>query len=306
MSLSVLGIALTIVFGCILLGLVAELFYLLWWKKRRTCIGIEIDEENNAKGVLYGVCWKTPSTNNPTSVAMNQENISDEEDLELGTKVSNDMVVKSLGEEGVESELMRLHNLAGLAGPPRFLFTIKEETKEDLESEDRSRKGSRTRSLSDIMVAINTPLLSPVACSPLKCSLENLDSYNNQGFNPLFESSGESDFNRFRSSSPPPKFKFLRDAEEKLYRRLIQEAQRKAQKNHQSVVPESEVKDYPNSTRVTEERDMSLLRFINNKEKEQRELQQHLKQFPSSTSQVLPLASSPTTFRPVENSSIVH
>ncbi|KAE9593250.1 hypothetical protein Lal_00028983 [Lupinus albus] len=290
MSFRVLGIVLTLVFGCILLGLVIELCYLLWWKKRRTCIGIEIGKENNVKGVLYGVCWKTPSTNNPrrVNVATNQEKLSsDEPDLELGLKVSDDLVLKALGEEGVESELMRLHNLAG---PPRFLFTIKEETKEDLESEDRSRKGSRRRSLSDIMVAISTPLLSPVACSPLKCSLDNLDYYKNQGFNPLFESSGGSDFNRF-SSSPPSKFKFLRDAEEKLYRRLVEDAQRKAQKSHEAM---------------TEEKDRTLLRFINNKEKEQRELQQHLPQFPSSTTQVLPLASSPTTFTPLENSSIVH
>ncbi|XP_019454059.1 PREDICTED: uncharacterized protein LOC109355379 [Lupinus angustifolius] len=283
MSFRVLGIALTLVFGCILLGLVLELCYLLWWKKRRTCIGIQIGQKNNVKGLLYGVCWKTSSTNNHRSVnvATNQENLrSDEPDLELGLKVSDDMVLKTLGEEGVESELMRLHNLAG---PPRFLFTIKEETREDLESEDRSRKGSRRRSLSDIMVAINTPLLSPVACSPLKYSLDNLDYYKHQGFNPLFESSGESDFNRF-SSSPPPKFKFLRDAEEKLYRRIVEEAQIKAQKSHESV---------------TEEKDRTLLRFINSIEKEQRELQQHLPQFPSTTSQVLPLASSPTTFRTV-------
>ncbi|CAN1330996.1 hypothetical protein LINPERPRIM_LOCUS35171 [Linum perenne] len=43
-------------------------------------------------------------------------------------------------------------------------------------------------------------------------------SYNRQGFNPLFESSMEA---VRPSSSPPPKFKFLRDAEEKLLRRLL-------------------------------------------------------------------------------------
>nr|GEY08385.1 zinc finger BED domain-containing protein RICESLEEPER 3 [Tanacetum cinerariifolium] len=39
----------------------------------------------------------------------------------------------------VDNELLRLQ---GLSGPPRFLFTIKEETKEDMESEDKSKKGS--------------------------------------------------------------------------------------------------------------------------------------------------------------------
>ena len=305
MSFIGLGVVLSLVFGVLLLALVAELCYLLWWKKRRTHTGIGIDQGNDVKAVLYGVCWKTPSTNNPVSVATEPENKSHEQDLELG--IDKDVLLKNYGDEGVESELMRVHNLAG---PPRFLFTIKEETKEDLESEDgksrgdRSRKGSRTRSLSDIMVAIDTPFLNPMASSPMRSSLDNLDSYKHQGFNPLFESSAESEFNRFRSS-PPPKFKFLRDAEEKLYRRLMEEAQRKAQKNH-GVVPETEVKDSPNPTMVTEDKDRSLLRFINNKDREQIELQKPLPQFPSSSSQVLPLASSPTTLRPVDKASMVH
>ncbi|OIV99384.1 hypothetical protein TanjilG_17194 [Lupinus angustifolius] len=295
MSFTVLGIALTFVFGCILLGLIVGLGYLLWWKKTRTCIGIKIGQENNVKGLLCGTCWKTQSTINPRSVnvATNKENISSsvEPDLELGVKDSNDMLLKTL-EEGVDSELMRLHNLAG---PPRFLFTIKEETIEDLESEDRSRKGSSTRSFNDIMVAINsTPFLFPVACSPSRCSLDNIDSYKHHGVNPPFESSLESDFNNFRTL-PPSKFKFLRDADEKLNTRLVEDAQRKAQKNLDTV-PETEIKDSSNAIRVTEERDKSLLRFMNknNKEKEHRELQ-HLPKLPSSTAQVLPLASSFTT-----------
>ncbi|KAE9620498.1 hypothetical protein Lal_00019025 [Lupinus albus] len=260
----VLGIGFTTVLGCILLGLIVGLRYLLWWKKTRTCIGIKIGEKNNVKGMLYGACGKTQSTINPrsVSVATNQENISSsvEPDLELGVKVSNDMVLKTLEEEGLDLELMSLYNLAG---PPRFLFTIKEETREDLESEDKSRKGSSRISLTDIIVANNTP----VTCSPLKCSLDNIDSYKHHGFNPLFESSLDSDFNRFRTSP---------------------------QKNLDPL-PEAEVKD---SSRVTEERDKSLLMFMNNKEKEMRELQQHLPKFPSSKVQVLPFASSPiTTFR---------
>ncbi|KAK6144595.1 hypothetical protein DH2020_021415 [Rehmannia glutinosa] len=121
-------------------------------------------------------------------------------------------------EEGVEAELMRIHNLCG---PPRFLFTIKEESKEDLESDDgKSRKGSRTRSLSDLVL---TPLSSPPVKTP-----HSLDSYNTHGFNnPLFESLSEAELNRLRSS-PPPKFKFLKDAEDKLLRRLLEEeAERK-------------------------------------------------------------------------------
>ncbi|XP_061373223.1 uncharacterized protein LOC133315586 [Gastrolobium bilobum] len=302
MSFSGLGIALSLVFGCLVLALVAAvLCYMLWWKKRRTHTGIGINHGNDVKGMkLFGFCWKTPSTTNRVSVTNDSENESHEPDLELGT--GKDLLLKAFGGEGVESELMRLHNLAG---PPRFLFTIKEETKEDLESEDgksrgdRSRKGSRTRSLSDLMVTIDTPFLNSMASSPLK-----FDSYKHQGFNPLFESSVESELSRFRSS-PPPKFKFLRDAEEKLYRRLIEEAKRKAQMNYGSV-PEIELKDSPNSITVIDDIDKSSLRFINNKEKEQIELQQHLPQFPSSSSQVLPLESSPTTLRPVQKASMVH
>lgn len=294
MSFSGLGIGLSLVFGCLLLALIAQVYYLLWWKKR-THAEIGNDESNYAKGMLDGVCWKRLSSlyysNN--GVTRDPETKILETDVELGTAAAaatgKDVVLKTFGEESIESELMRLHNLAG---PPRFLFTIKEETKEDLESEDgKSRKASRTRSLSDLVVAIDTPFLTPVASSPLKSPSNPLDSYRHQGFNfnPLFESLSESEVNRLRSS-PPPKFKFLRDAEEKLYRRMMAEAQKKAQ-----ISSESGLRDCPNST-IADEREGSFLRLIKNKERDQREVQQH---------QVLPLASSPTTFRPQEKKSTV-
>jgi hypothetical protein len=61
---------------------------------------------------------------------------------------------------------------------------------------------------------------------------------------------------------------------------------------------------------VTEEKDESLPRIISgmNKERE-RELSHHnlpQYQYPSSSSQVLPLASSPTTFRPFDKATMVH
>lgn len=260
-----------------------------------------MDNGNYAKGVFYWVCWKTPCTmmhgpNSSGVVSRDTENANHEPGMEL------DLLHKTFGEEGVESELMRLHNLAG---PPRFLFPIAEETKEDLESEDgkcnRSRKGSRTRSLSDLMLTIDTPFLTPVASSPLKCSLDTLHSYKHQGFNPLFESSAELDYNKFRSS-PPPKFKFLRDAEEKLHKKLMEEAKRKAIEN----VQECGVKDSPSETIATDFSDGSFLRIIQNKDTERKQLQQYLPQFPSGSSQILPLASSPTKFRPLEKASTVH
>ncbi|OWM85577.1 hypothetical protein CDL15_Pgr029000 [Punica granatum] len=66
---------------------------------------------------------------------------------------------------------MRLHNLSS---PPRFLFTIQEETRKDLESDDgRSRKGSRAQSLSDLIMSLDTPSLTPLPSPPLKASLPN-------------------------------------------------------------------------------------------------------------------------------------
>uniref|UniRef100_A0A5B6ZDT3 Uncharacterized protein n=1 Tax=Davidia involucrata TaxID=16924 RepID=A0A5B6ZDT3_DAVIN len=300
-SLSGLGIGLSLVFGCIFLGVVGELYY-LWWKKRISSRGIE-DHFTNcyAKELSYLFCWKKPSSvNNSNIQELNTSSVRDsdvnghEADLELGS--GKDMLLKGFGEEGVESELMRLHNLCG---PPRFLFTIKEETKEDLESEDgksRSRKGSRTRSLSDLIVAVETPFLTPLSSPPLK-TLPPLDSYSQHGFNPLFESSTDAELNRVRSS-PPPKFKFLRDAEEKLMRRLMEEAEKRAIKNGGSI-QDSAVKVPPGST---VEKDGSVFTIIIGKNKE-RDQPHHLQlpQYHSNASQVLPLASSPSTFRPFDS-----
>ncbi|OMO67731.1 hypothetical protein CCACVL1_20349 [Corchorus capsularis] len=298
-SFSGLGIGLSLVFGCLLLALVAELYYLLWWKKRIASSEVEYEYNNNyAKELIQLFCWKKSASLHGTTAAAgggnNQDVVKDHQDTNGGVDIDpelgsgKDLLLKGFGEEGVESELMRLHNLAG---PPRFLFTIKEETKEDLESEDgRSRKGSRTRSLSDLILTVDTPFRSPLASPP---PLNPLDSYHRHGFNPLFESSTDAELNKLRSS-PPPKFKFLRDAEEKLLRRLMLEAEKRGQKNGNSEP----------ITILTEETEGSFLKFIVGKNRET--LQQHLPQYPSSSSQVLPLASSPTTFRPLDKRDSVH
>ena len=269
-----LGIGLSFVFGCILLGLVGELYYLLWWKKKfsSTSRGIEDHHHfpNYVKFVPNLFCWKKPNSTSKTQHVTDPEaNGSDPDpdpDPELGS-AKEDLLCKGYGEEGVESELMRLHNLCG---PPRFLFTISEETKEDLESDDgRSRKGSRTRSLSDFLL-VETPILTPLASPTIKAN-PNLESYSHRGFNPLFESFTEAEINRLRSS-PPPKFKFLRDAEEKLMRRWMEER---------------------------EEREEAFIRIIvgKNKEREAHHHQRQQQQHSSTASQVLPLASSPSPIR---------
>ncbi|KAI3450418.1 hypothetical protein Pfo_007083 [Paulownia fortunei] len=225
-SFSGLGIGLSFVFGCILMGLVVELYYLLWWKKR-----IAYTSNREIEEFCFLFCWKRPSssfnsTNSSQELTNSVRNPREQEDLEMGN--SKDLGLKGYGEEGVETELMRMHNLCG---PPRFLFTIKEESKEDLESDDgksrSSRKGSRTKSLSDLVFAVDgTSFLTPLSSPTVKAPLFS-DSYHNHGFNPLFEALTEAEVNRLRSS-PPPKFKFLKDAEDKLIRRLlVEEAERK-------------------------------------------------------------------------------
>lgn len=293
--LSGLGIVLSLVFGCLLLALVAELYYLLWWKKQRLLSNtnssnnrIEEDYSNHAKEMFYLFCWDKPTAiinnSNPnssnTAVGNTEGSYQTDPDVEMGLETRKDLLLKALGEEGVDSDIMRL------AGHPRFLFTIKEETKEDLESDDgkskgdRSRKGSRTRSLSDLIMALETHTpynnLSPMS-SPNKMVASKLLSGNNNYNNPLFESSVEAEINRLRSS-PPPKFKFLRDAEEKLYRRLVEEAQKSG--IFQEVIFDNSL---PANNSLEVEKNDSLMKS-KNKEKE--------KEIHCST-QVLPLASSP-------------
>ncbi|XP_076946374.1 uncharacterized protein LOC143617826 [Bidens hawaiensis] len=210
-TFSGLEIGLSFVCGCVLLGCAAEVYYLLWWKNRNTRIDIENQKSSFSScscsshyTPTHLSCWKTSNYSKPTKTHENYQ------DSDMG--MVEDQLLNDSEEESLDLELMRLHNLHG---PPRFLTTINEETKEDLESQ-RSRKGSRTRSLSDLLVQFDTPQASP----PIKVShlLDFQDfefSQHGLNMNPLFEV----DSKNIRSS-PPPTFKFLRDAEEKLLRRL--------------------------------------------------------------------------------------
>ncbi|WOG86753.1 hypothetical protein DCAR_0205971 [Daucus carota subsp. sativus] len=262
--LSHVGIGLSFLFGCLLLGLIAELYYVIYWKKRYTSMEIQDSSHptNGTTELSYLFCWKSPISSRkqelPTSVKSGHD-----QDLQM-LRIYN-------GEEGVESELMRLHNLSG---PPRFLFTIKEETKEDLESEDEksrggrniSRKGSRNNSLAELLACVETPYLSPLA-SPVLKKTQSLEGYNHQGFNPFFESSTDAEINKLRLS-PPPKLKFLKDAEMKLMNKLMEDAVRKCHEKDATFLTASE----SNST---------------------------------ASSQVLPLATSPPAFNIVAKKSNV-
>ncbi|CAD5180277.1 unnamed protein product [Musa acuminata subsp. malaccensis] len=148
---------------------------------------------SRARELLHLFCWRKPSV--PSSTEVNPQEISatvdvaacsEEGQLRLQSSSSNG------DDDTVEAELRRLHSLAG---PPRFLFTINEESKEDLESED-VRSGCK-KSWSDSFDRSDTPYLTPLSSPPfLTPPLTPLARFKHSAFNPLFESSKEEDFFR--------------------------------------------------------------------------------------------------------------
>lgn len=305
-SLSSVGLGLSVVFGCLLLALIAELYYLLWWKKRISSRDFESDLSNPAREFFYLFCWKKPSSLSHT--ALNPQEVSlVQEHQGQNQNINKDFWLKPFGQDDdMEAELMRLHNLSG---PPRFLFTIVEETKEDLESEDgksrgdnKSRKGSRSRSLSDLL---ETPYLTPLA-SPTLFTPPLTPMNTSHGFNPLFESSTDAEFNKIRSS-PPPKFKFLKDAEEKLQKKILIEETDKMSHTTDGVVQENGTKSPPQphtpmlaKDHEDHEDDGPFITITIDRHKERELHNQHCQltqQNHSTSSQVLPLAYSPSTFR---------
>ncbi|KZV25140.1 hypothetical protein F511_32579 [Dorcoceras hygrometricum] len=231
-SLSGVGLGLSLVFGCLLVALVGELYYLLWWKKRRIC---EKTDENR---------HQIPPRN--TSPYMFCCFIRPTQDLCSSSILVHEPQANNPSKDFVGFPPFGDGNLETFSGPPRFLFTIAEETKEDLESEDgiiRNSKNSTSRaSLGDFIHILETPFLTPMASSPyFTPPLTPSNSCDQHNFGPFFESKTDAAFNKLRSS-PPPKFKFLRDAEEKLARRgeLLEEIEKGVlRKDHRSVSPAS-------------------------------------------------------------------
>ena len=68
---------------------------------------------------------------------------------------------------------------------------------------------------------MKTPYMTPTTSPPFFTPpfITPISPYNQRGFNPLFETATDAEFNKLKSS-PPPKFKFLQEAEEKLRRKL--------------------------------------------------------------------------------------
>lgn len=302
-SLSSVGLGLSIVFGCLLLALVAELYYLLWWKKRFANKEIGDDYSSPARELFFMFCLRKPSSlrHNQelcSSVRITDALVQHEQESQLNINTSKDILLRPWSDDNVETELMRLHSLSG---PPRFLFTIVEETKEDLESEDgrsrgdpKSAKGSRSRSLSDLLRTVETPYLTPLSSPPF-FTPPVTPSYNQIGFNHLFESSKDAEFNKIRSS-PPPKFKFLQDADEKLHKRkLMQEAGEKVQMHDVFAQDHTKIPASSNSHKDEDDGPFITIIIDRNKERELNEQNHQLPDYQSSTSQVLPLATSPST-----------
>lgn len=223
-----IGIVAGLLLGFLSVAAAGKLYHLLPCNKKRVSsdshrpedVQLKQEIRNAAAGWLF--CRPKPYSlhNTKNNNAVTRQRDDDNEDVELGLGFR----MKSFVEEGVEAELMRLPNFCG---PPRVLFTIMEETPEDLASEDGNLKCRTTSTrLIDLMRAAdaNFQLESPAKKKPSSSPLYSNKFVNN----PLFECSVEAELNRLMAS-PPPKFKFLRDAEEKLLKKLEAERQQQRQ-----------------------------------------------------------------------------
>ncbi|KAL6907958.1 hypothetical protein ACP4OV_002128 [Aristida adscensionis] len=232
-ALSRLGVGLAVVSALLLLALTAELYYVLVHKRRLRRRAAAISDaasspSSSSRELLQLFCFKKPpalaatyAVHEPRGAAAHAVAVA-VDDGGAGGDDDDD-------EETVEAQLMRL---GSLVGPPRLLFTIKEETREDLESDDGRSRGGRSRSLGELMHCSDTPFLTP-ASSPAPPSMAPATD---GSYNPLFESPAASP-SPAPAVSPPPKFQFLKDAEEKLYRRALAEEAMRARRSPPPQTP---------------------------------------------------------------------
>ncbi|CAN1191458.1 hypothetical protein LINPERPRIM_LOCUS42087 [Linum perenne] len=105
-------------------------------------------------GLVIGLAWCSDSSSWPPSPSFTTFYGGRRESATVTTRKKKNKMGGGGGaatEESAKLELMRLHNL-------RFLFTVKEETKEDMELED-GRSMSRSKSLSEIMLMAAPPYM---------------------------------------------------------------------------------------------------------------------------------------------------
>lgn len=212
-ALSSIGVGLAVVSSLLLLALTAELYYIFVHKRRQRRRAAAVSDaasspSSSSRELLQLFCFKKPPPELASTYAVPEPSSA---------------VAVSVGEdddddgETVEAQLMRL---GSVVGPTRLLFTIKEETREDLESEDGGggRSRSRSRSLGELLHCAETPPFLTPRASPSPVPTAAMGN----SYNPLFESPAASPVPAHAPTvSPPPKFQFLRDAEDKLYRRAL-------------------------------------------------------------------------------------
>lgn len=165
-------------------------------------------------------------------------NSGTEPEFELGP--AEDLLQrKGFGEEGVEAELTRLHILCC---PPRFVFHSwwRNKARFGVHWWEIKKKGLDLEA-SVIFLFQLRPLFLPLwphqhwrVTAHLRLIF---------GFNPLIESFSEAEINR--RSSPHPQFNISRDAKEKLMRKLMEEAEKRAL-NHYGSVQDPVAKANPN------------------------------------------------------------
>lgn len=215
-ALSRVGVGLAVVSALLLLALTAELYYIFVHKRRLRRRAAAISDassspSSSSRELLQLFCFKKPPALASTYAVPEAGDDADADD------------------ETVEAQLMRL---GGVVGPTRLLFTIKEETREDLESEDGR---GRSRSLGELMHCSETPPFLTPRASPSPVPTAAMGN----SYNPLFESPAASPVPAHAPTvSPPPKFQFLRDAEDKLYRRAL--AQEEAMRARRSPAAAAE------------------------------------------------------------------
>uniref|UniRef100_A0A5B7C3H3 Uncharacterized protein n=1 Tax=Davidia involucrata TaxID=16924 RepID=A0A5B7C3H3_DAVIN len=121
-GLSKLGTALIAVFVVSLVALVAELFYVLWrrrvFRRQNPAVHggdhLDISGDTSSKELLYFFCWKHQFRIEPDGAPVRGSDGS---------------------APNAPPELIDVLKLQGMYGPSRVLFTIKEEEREELESE---------------------------------------------------------------------------------------------------------------------------------------------------------------------------
>ncbi|KAI4302392.1 hypothetical protein MLD38_038141 [Melastoma candidum] len=222
-SLSRVCVGITVIFGCLLLALFVVL--LLWWKRRRITVAAASGPSLIEQGCLNpgsGIPNFHPKSF-PGPLLQQGGSLLDS-DKELFQFIPRE-------QDGAEAELYKF------PGPPRLLFTIAEETKEDLESDDGNSGNVKVkRSLSDYLATVEsqmpylTPVTSPSLLTPpvtpngtgaVPHRCPNGGFGPRPGFDPSsFGSCRDAELNK-KGRSPPPTFKFLQDAEEKLRKQLM-------------------------------------------------------------------------------------